>query len=236
MVRLPPNSALDRTVRPVTLVAVGQRARQSVPPVSASVRQTLVLFLAFLAGAGLVVGSCAKIEPVEAPPPEAEVLEAFFLHLKAVDFRSLPSGVPQPPERIWVADNTDLVGGMAEEACRGLDDPPTRSSVLLNQAFLDLSERRELRADHCRKANSHVLLSAVDPHSRLFTLTKPQSSWPVGRGRYHVSRVAFDGARRYALVTYCAEERGRSSGCLASDYPFTLFKRDGGDWKVVGGY
>ena len=33
-----PNSALDRTVRPVTPVARGQRARQSAPPVSASVR------------------------------------------------------------------------------------------------------------------------------------------------------------------------------------------------------
>jgi hypothetical protein len=32
------NSALDRSLRPVTPVAVGQRARQSVPPVSASVR------------------------------------------------------------------------------------------------------------------------------------------------------------------------------------------------------
>ena len=33
-----PNSALDRTVRPVTPVAETQRARQSVPPVSAGVR------------------------------------------------------------------------------------------------------------------------------------------------------------------------------------------------------
>jgi hypothetical protein len=32
-----PNSALDRTVRPVTPSAGAQRARQSVPPVSASV-------------------------------------------------------------------------------------------------------------------------------------------------------------------------------------------------------
>ena len=32
-----PNSALDRTVRPVTPVAEAQRARQSLPPVSASV-------------------------------------------------------------------------------------------------------------------------------------------------------------------------------------------------------
>ena len=32
------NSALDRTVRPVTPVAGAQRARQSGPPVSASVR------------------------------------------------------------------------------------------------------------------------------------------------------------------------------------------------------
>jgi hypothetical protein len=38
MIRLPANSALDLTVRPVTPVASGQRARQSVPPVSASVR------------------------------------------------------------------------------------------------------------------------------------------------------------------------------------------------------
>ena len=38
--RLLPNRALDRTVRPVTPVAGGQRARQSVPPVSASVRLT----------------------------------------------------------------------------------------------------------------------------------------------------------------------------------------------------
>jgi hypothetical protein len=35
----PPNSALDQTVPPVTPVAVGQRVRQSGPPVSASVRQ-----------------------------------------------------------------------------------------------------------------------------------------------------------------------------------------------------
>jgi hypothetical protein len=33
----PSNSALDQTVPPVTPVAVGQQARQSVPPVSASV-------------------------------------------------------------------------------------------------------------------------------------------------------------------------------------------------------
>jgi hypothetical protein len=33
-----PNSALDRTVQPVTPVAGAQRARQSVPPVSAGVR------------------------------------------------------------------------------------------------------------------------------------------------------------------------------------------------------
>jgi hypothetical protein len=39
--RLVPNSALGRTVRPVTPVAVGQRARQSLPPVSASVRWTM---------------------------------------------------------------------------------------------------------------------------------------------------------------------------------------------------
>jgi hypothetical protein len=37
-----PNSALDRTDRPVTPVADGQRARQSVPPVSASVRLLIV--------------------------------------------------------------------------------------------------------------------------------------------------------------------------------------------------
>jgi hypothetical protein len=37
-VEVRPNSALDRSDRPVTPVAVGQRARQSVPPVSASVR------------------------------------------------------------------------------------------------------------------------------------------------------------------------------------------------------
>ena len=34
-----PNSALDRTVRPVTPVAAAQRARQSGPPVSAGVRR-----------------------------------------------------------------------------------------------------------------------------------------------------------------------------------------------------
>jgi hypothetical protein len=34
-----PNSARDRTARPVTPVAEAQRARQSGPPVSASVRQ-----------------------------------------------------------------------------------------------------------------------------------------------------------------------------------------------------
>ena len=36
-----PNSALDRTVGPVTPVAGAQRARQSAPPVSASVRQRM---------------------------------------------------------------------------------------------------------------------------------------------------------------------------------------------------
>jgi hypothetical protein len=35
---VPSNSALDLTVRPVTPVAEGQRARQSGPQVSASVR------------------------------------------------------------------------------------------------------------------------------------------------------------------------------------------------------
>jgi hypothetical protein len=35
------NSALDRSVRPVTPVAGEQRARQSVPPVSASVRRPI---------------------------------------------------------------------------------------------------------------------------------------------------------------------------------------------------
>ena len=40
ILNLAPNSALDLTVRPVTPVARAQRARQSVPQVSAGVRQT----------------------------------------------------------------------------------------------------------------------------------------------------------------------------------------------------
>jgi TonB family protein len=59
-----PNSALDRSSRSVTPVADGQRARQSVPPVSASVRRNvgplLQLFLLALA-----IVACAHRRPME---------------------------------------------------------------------------------------------------------------------------------------------------------------------------
>ncbi len=69
----PPNSALDLTVRPVTPVAGAQRARQSVPQVSASVRRrTRCLTLAI--SCALLIASSAGAQVVNLPATPCEAV------------------------------------------------------------------------------------------------------------------------------------------------------------------
>jgi hypothetical protein len=200
------------------------------------VRHTVRRALVVMGVAELLIASCARIEPVKPPAPEAEVYEVFFLDCKA-------KAASFPADRIWVSDDTDLSGKLAVDASRAFADPtgyPPRLFGLLaryrdyrgrKREPLGLPERSELLADYYGKAHSHVSLSAIAPNSRSFTLERPQW-WPGFIGRYHVSRVAFDAARRHALVTYCLDN-GRGGGCGSRNSGATLLQRDGTEWKVV---
>jgi hypothetical protein len=85
------NSALDRADRPVTPVADGQRARQPVPPVSASVRRPLRLGIAVVLY--LILPATGATQG-DAPPLRYEALEPSFQTTVATRDCAFPAGVP----------------------------------------------------------------------------------------------------------------------------------------------
>ena len=98
-----PNSALDRTVRPVTPVARGQRARQSAPPVSASVRQ-------HTGGRALVGVALLLLLPIRSaalsPPTgfEEQFRPTVSPSGKRTAYLFVKTGKPDEPRQLWVVD------------------------------------------------------------------------------------------------------------------------------------
>jgi hypothetical protein len=93
-VTLKPNSALDRSVRPVTPVAEGQRARQSVPPVSASVRQACHAGSRLSLRAAIAFGVLAMLVGISCKPSARETITSRS---------SIPSPAPPPASAVAIA-------------------------------------------------------------------------------------------------------------------------------------
>jgi hypothetical protein len=221
------------------IAVVGARLKRSV-------RHTLTRTLAILGAVPLVIVSCTRIEPVEQPGSEADVYETFFLHqLTTIRVTTLTGGV-RHPERIWVCAITETRSFLSDahlplEAAFGPIYPapaPTllafvsrsRDSRWRPREALDPLQRLDLLGDYHRKAESHLPLRAIVRSAALFTVTKPDV-WDAEWGRYHLSRVAFDVARRHALLTFLVDNGARR--CCLKYAGAALFQRDGTGWKEL---
>jgi hypothetical protein len=220
------NSALDRSFRPVTPVAAGQRARQSVPPVSASVRQ-LRSWLWFVTVAALLGGMFAGCQNRSSPA--------------AIQAAGHPLGTIQDECSVWC----DLLGyteayareaKLADVTAGPRQDKPTleRTLAALPAAFrragMPVPERRTLQ-DFLLKSSTPVAIR-LDCCGR--ASPKPLSRPLPGRpsAEHYISRVGFNGKMDQALV-YETLAYGNGFGGSGREW-WALFEKVSGRWRLKG--
>jgi hypothetical protein len=211
-----PNSALDRSVRPVTPVAGAQRARQSVPPVSASVRRLglLGMALASLLPGGFLCGCRAQALP-ETSNDECEVWCAVL-------DRQGPASQYPVSERThglalsskW-ADRimSSLPERFQQTGVRGPDQRMIRDFVTKN------SSPCSVRLGCCGRANPQPL---------------PTRIWGQPSEARMLSRVAFNATLDRALVLDCwvSDTSGMGRGVWREGW-FILLKKIHGRWAII---
>ncbi len=211
-----PNSALDLSVRSVTAIAVGQRARQPGPLVSASVRR--LGLLALVPASLLLVGSlpgCRAQRSLGTVNDECEVWCAVL------DWRGSAGDYPLSERTHGLA----MSGQWAERILATLPERFQRAGVrgpderMIRDFVSKNSTPSGVRLDCCGRANPQPL---------------PTPVWGHGSDARLLSRVAFNPTLDRALVFQCwvSDPGGMGRGASREGW-FILLGKVRGRWAVI---